>query len=100
MKTILVQYQVKAKKTGENKALIEDVFRALREEQPPGLRYAAFLLPDGQSFVHMAVTTEAVNPVTELPAFHAFTADLKERCDQGPQVSEMQVVGNYRLVSE
>ena len=46
----------------ENERLIRAVFAELAEQQPPGLRYAAFRLDDGVSFLHVAVDRRCDEP--------------------------------------
>lgn len=102
MKTVLVRYRVKPDHVEENKALVREVFAELKRTQPDGLRYASFLMPDGVSFVHVAATAEGQteNPLTGVPAFQRFVADIKARCDEPPAPTELETVGNYRLLSE
>ena len=55
MSMTVVRYRTKAGRGDENQALIEKVFAELDGNRPDGLRYAAFRLADGVSFVHVAV---------------------------------------------
>ena len=99
MKTVMVRYKVKAARVEENRGHIERVFAALAQSRPQGLRYAAFCLPDGVSFVHLAaVDGGGENPLQATPEFQAFVADIRARCDEPPQPVELELVGNYRLV--
>jgi hypothetical protein len=99
MKRILVRYKVKADKAADNEAFIRAVFEQLAEQQPEKLRYASFKLEDGLSFVHIAELADegGANPLAALPAFKAFVADIKDRCDEPPVAMAMAEVGNYRL---
>lgn len=99
MKRVMVRYKVKANRSAENVDYIAKVFEQLRREQPAGLRYASFKQSDGLSFVHM-VSLEAAdgaNPLAQLSAFKAFTAQIKERCDEPPVAVELEEVGSYRF---
>lgn len=102
MRTVMVRYKVKPDRVDENRGYIERVFKALEQDQPDGLRYASFCLPDGVSFVHVATvdTTDGENPLSNTPAFQAFIADIKDRCDEPPAATELDLVGNYRLVAD
>ena len=102
MNAVMVRYKVKPDRADENVAFIERVFEALRQDQPAGLRYASFRLPDGVSFVHIAAvdTEDGENPLTKTPAFQTFTADIRDRCDELPAATELELVGNYGLVSD
>ncbi len=99
MKAVMVRYKVKADRVEENRGHIERVFEALAKNQPQGLRYASFRLPDGVSFVHLAaVDADGENPLPATPEFQAFVADIGARCDEPPQAVDLELVGNYRLV--
>jgi hypothetical protein len=43
----VIRYRTKPERAEENEHLIRDVFAELAEENPEGLRYAAFRLADG-----------------------------------------------------
>ena len=60
------------------------------------MRYQVFKQPDGVSFVHLsAFDNPEGNPLTKLDAFKAFTAEIKERCEELPVNVELQQVGRY-----
>ena len=101
MKTIMVRYKVKADRAAENVRYIEDVFARLRRETPSGLHYGSFRQADGFRFVHLSAfeTPDGSNPLTALSAFKAFSAAIKERCEEPPVVDELTEVGSYRLFS-
>lgn len=97
MKKAMVRYKVKPERVAENEEYISRVFEQLRQEQPPGLRYASFKLDDGVSFVHI-VSHEGGddrNRLTELPAFKAFVSGIKDRCDLPPHSVELSEIGSY-----
>ena len=64
MNAVKVQYTVKEGYVETNKANIRQVMADLREIDPPDIQYSAFLLDDGQTFVHfvMRVNDEAQRP--------------------------------------
>lgn len=99
MRRIMVRYKVMPDKAGENEAYVKKVFEQLKREQPSGLRYASFKLPDGVSFVHLVSleTPDGSNPLGELQAFKDFTAKIKDRCDEPPVAAELAEVGVYRV---
>ena len=99
MKRFIVRYRVKPEQAAENQRLIEQVFAELGQTQPAGLRYASFKYPDGVSFEHVASveTDDGANPLTQSPAFQAFQAGLKDRCDEPPAPAEVEAVGSYRF---
>jgi hypothetical protein len=102
MKRMIVRYKVKPDRAAENERYIKTVFEELQRARPSGLRYASFKLADGVSFVHM-VSLESDNgsdPLGALPAFKAFTAAIKDRCDEPPVVANLTEVGSYRLFGD
>jgi len=98
----MVRYKVKAERAAENERYIAQVFEQLKSERPAGIRYATFKLEDGVSFVHIVSydKTENRNPLTELSAFKAFAAGVKDRCDEPPVVVELHEIGSYRFLGE
>src|SRR5262245_7632214 len=102
MKRMMVRYKVKADRAAENESYITRVFEQLNRDRPPGLRYASFKLDDGVSFVHI-VSHEAAdgnNPLSTLSAFKAFTAEIRDRCEEPPVAAELQEVESYRFFGE
>jgi|307.fasta_scaffold00208_18 hypothetical protein len=97
MKTIMVRYKTSSEATGDtNATLVRAVFEELRTRAPGGIRYTSYRLADGVTFIHIAsVETRGDNPLTALPAFKAFQAQLKDRCVEAPVVTDLSVVGSY-----
>lgn len=96
----MVSYKLKPDRAAENERLAAAVYRELETVRPPGLRYATFRLGDGVSFVHIVSHDDAVgasNALTELAAFKAFAAGVKERCETPPVRVEMHEIGSYRF---
>jgi hypothetical protein len=102
MKRLMVRYRVKVGLAAENERYIARVFEQLERERPAGIRYASFKLEDGVSFVHIVSleTADGRNPLTELSAFKAFTAGVKERCDEPPIAAELNEIGSYGFFGE
>jgi len=94
MKKVMVRYKVKKDRVEENEKLVKAVYEQLHQESPKGLRYATFKLADGVSFVHLAVI-EGENPLANLPAFKAFQAEIKNRCDEPPAPVDITEIGSY-----
>ena len=65
----LVRYRVRADCVEENERLVRQVYEALREARPRGLRYVSFRLPDGVSFMHLVAAHDAAasQALTSLP---------------------------------
>ena len=72
------------------------MFEALNKLAPAGICYASYRLEDRVSFVHVATHAEP-NPLSTLPAFQAFQAQIKERIEGPPVVTELFAVGAYGL---
>ena len=85
MKSVEVQYTVKAECAEKNKANIRQVMADLRELGNPGIKYSAFVLEDGKTFLHFGMYSdqEALDVVNNLPSFQFFREQLKA---SGPEV--------------
>jgi hypothetical protein len=95
MRHVVVRYTLKSDRVAEHEALLAGVFAQLAERAPAGLAYQVVKLGDGVSFVHVASITGPENPLTSLPAFKAFTADVEGRCEERPVSSEGTLMGLY-----
>jgi len=93
----VIRYTTKPECAQENERLIRDVFAELAADQPDGLRYAAFRLDDGLTFMHVAVLDDQENPLMASAAFGKFQAGIKDRCADGPLPADATVVGSFRL---
>jgi hypothetical protein len=91
----MVRYRVKPERVAEHEGLIRAVFEELARSAPAGLRYAAYKQADGVSFVHVALVAAEKNPLDSIAAFKAFTAGVKERCDELPATVELTEVGSF-----
>ena len=96
----VIRYRTKPECAQENERLIRQVFAELAEHHPDGLRYAAFRLDDGVSFVHVALIDGEENPLTMSAAFGEFQAGINDRCAECPIPADATVVGSYRLPVE
>jgi len=95
--TKVIRYRTRSESADENERLIKDVFAELATQNPESLRYAAFRLDDGVSFLHVAVIDGEENPLTSSPAFAEFQRGVKDRCVEGPLASGATPIGNHRL---
>jgi hypothetical protein len=95
MRQTMVRYRVKPGRSAENVRLIEAVYAALAERKPDGFHYATFRLDDGETFIHLATSDTAANPLRDLPQFRAFVENIGERCAEPPVTSEPLLVGAY-----
>jgi hypothetical protein len=98
MKHMMIRYTVKPELVEENSRLVRAVFAELRASAPKGLRYASMTSGDGH-FVHLVSTeSDDTDALTSLGSFENFVRDVRERCAQAPETTDLTVVGNYRLL--
>jgi quinol monooxygenase YgiN len=93
----IVRYRTRPEAAEENQRLVEKVFAELGAEEPGGLRYAAFRLADGVSFVHVVAHEGDGNPLGASPAFAAFQQGIGDRVIEPPTAEDATVVGSYRF---
>ncbi len=96
MSTVLVRYETKPERADENQALVEAVFAQLQAEQPDGLRYMTLRFGETQ-FAHVAEIEGEMNPLRESSAFAEFQREIADRCVEGPNPVDVQIVGQYRF---
>lgn len=102
MRQMMIRYTVKPEQARHNEELVQQVYHALDDAAPDGLRYATFIQEDGLSFVHLAAidAPDGHNPLVDLPAFTAFQKDIAERCTELPRSVDVRTVGAYRLYDD
>ena len=91
MSTAVIRYRTRPEAAEENQRLIEEVFAQLAATAPAGLRYSAFRLADGVTFVHV-VDGEGLS---ELAAFQEFQKAIAERLADGPTREDAVLIGAY-----
>jgi hypothetical protein len=97
MNAVKVQYTVKESYVETNKQNISKVTAALKELNNPDIKYIAFLLDDGKTFVHFAMRAneEAANILANLEAFQQFQQQLKaSQPEIPPQVENLNMVAS------
>jgi hypothetical protein len=97
MRNVSVRYKVKPECVAENEALIRDVFKELAHDKPADVRYGAYKMADGVSFVHVVTTAASAeaSPLLKLAAFQRFIADIKSRVEEAPVTTETQALGFF-----
>lgn len=95
MRAVKVEYTVKPGYVDTNKANIAKVMEELRATGDKNILYSTYLKEDGVSFVHFAIYNNADNILTSLPAFKAFTTQLKAEglAGNAPKTQHLQMVG-------
>jgi hypothetical protein len=94
---VVVRYQTRPDAAERNQELVRQVFAELNRERPDGLRYAAFRLADGVSFVHVVTVEAGVDPLSRSAAFAEFQRELGGRLAGPPVPSPATMVGSYRF---
>jgi hypothetical protein len=97
---VVVRYETRADAAAENQRLVQRVFRELNETTPPGLRYAAFRLADGVSFLHVVLVDGDDNPLARSAAFADFQRGAGDRMVNPPGRTDAEVVGSYRFFDQ
>ena len=99
MKRVIVRYRVKPECAEENRQFVEKVYAELNQTNPAGLRYATFRGSDGVTHFHIATvdTPDGKNPLNQSPAFAAFSAAVRDRCDEPPVAMEVEELGSYNF---
>jgi len=78
MKTVRVQYTTKASFVAKNQENIAAVVAELKTLNHPGIKYGAWLLPDGKTFMHFDQfdNEESHLALQALPSFKKFADEL------------------------
>ncbi|MBF5000397.1 hypothetical protein IRT45_24955 [Nocardia sp. BSTN01] len=92
MNARVIQYRTHPEAAEENRRLIEDVVREVGQAGP-GLRYAAFVLEDGVTFVHFAALDDP-DRLASISAFGVFREHLEDRVVPGSRTeTKLDVIG-------
>ena len=98
MKITRIQYTVPSGFAERNKQNIAKVMQELRSSNHPGIRYSAYVLDDGKSFMHFVVFTDeevGKNVINNLEAFKHFQSELKaSNPEVPPKFEDLTLVGS------
>lgn len=101
MKLIRVQYTVRAEYVATNQQNIQKVMSDLAALKNPNIKYSAFLLEDGKTFMHLAMYPDEQTStiVPNLPSFKAFREGLKaSQPEVPPKAQKLDLVASaYQL---
>ena len=99
MDRTIVTYKVKEGRVEENEALIAAVYASLDQMANPDIHYGTYKKEDGLTFVHIAAfsSEEAGKVFNDNPAFKAFTAESRDRCEIPPNPEKVSHVGSYNF---
>jgi len=94
MRAVKVEYTVKPEYVETNRANIAKVMEELRATGDTTVLYSTYVKEDGVSFVHFSIHSNTENPLTSLPAFKNFTAQLKAEglAGEAPKAQQLQMV--------
>lgn len=97
----LIRYRVKADRVDANIAEIRAVFEELRRRAPGGVHYTSAQAADGVTFVHLfGLDDGGIDPMGDIAAFATFTAGVRDRCEEGPNIDELTPLGAYRVFTD
>jgi hypothetical protein len=88
--TRVIRYRTKPECADDNARLIEAVFDDLIQREVTGIRYTAFRLDDGVTFLHVAVLDGEANPLEASPPFAAFQAGMARPGEPTGQIAPGQ----------
>lgn len=102
MNVLMVRSKIKEENVADAQAAIENVFQAIEQAQPAGVRYAAAWLSDGVTLLALLEVENSEdprrdNPLLELPAYAQLRENLKQWYAEPSAVDHMTVIGSYRL---
>ena len=98
MSVIMVRSTVKPECVDEAEVAVKEMFAAIAEAAPNGIRYAAGKVGDGNAFFALLEVEDGVdNPLPALPAFVAFQSKLGQWIAEPPTPAPLTVLGSYRL---
>lgn len=93
MKVVRVQYTTRPEFASVNQQNIAGIVNELQSLNHPGIKYTAWLLPDGKTFMHFDqfADEEAHQVLQALPSFKKFADEL--------WASDLEVEPNLELLS-
>ena len=99
-KFTIIRYETRPDSADENQQAIERVFAELAEKHPEGLKYSAFRLDDGVTFIHIVQTEGDADPLPQLTAFQEFAKGSGDRMDGKPVRGKAEVIGSYNFLAQ
>ncbi|HEY8600162.1 MAG TPA: antibiotic biosynthesis monooxygenase [Thermomicrobiales bacterium] len=98
MSVMMIRAKVQPEHVADLEAAARQLFAALHEAQPQGIRYGSCRLADGATYVILLEIEEGFeNPLPTLPEFQAFQAGLRGWLAEPPIPEPLAVIGTYRL---
>ena len=98
MSVMMIRAKVQPERAAELEAAAKQLFAALHDAQPEGIRYGSCRLADGTTYVILLEIEEGFeNPLPAIPAFQAFQSALRGLLAEPPVSEPLTVIGSYRL---
>ena len=98
MSVQMAEAKIRAESVTEVQAAAKKMFAAINAAQPEGIRYAWWVLPDGETFVALAQLDDGVeNPIPGFPEFREIQEGLEGWLAEPPNTQPLTVIGSYRL---
>ena len=97
----LIRYRISPDHADRNEQLVRDVFAELQARNAGSVRYLVLRGTDG-TFFHLVASEPGMDTsaITTLPAFQEFQRGHRERCLESPQIVEVTLVGNHRMLAD
>ncbi len=92
---VMIRYRVRPDRVDEHLGLVAAAFEEMAVLRPPRLRYTAHRLNDGLTFVNLVEGDDLPSPLPDLGAFQRYRAELDERCDEPPVMTELIEIESY-----
>jgi hypothetical protein len=98
MSVMMIRQKVKDESVEVASAAARDLFAALDEVRPSGIRYASTRVAGTSTFVILFELADgADDPRTSMPEFARFQEQLEDWVDGPPTIERLDVVGSYNL---
>lgn len=96
MRRTVISYKVRPETAEVNEELLRGVFDELARVKPDNVRWTAFVLEDGVTFIHTVEVVHGENPIPALTSFKRYNEAVLERCEEQPAVSQAREIGAYQ----
>lgn len=98
MSVMMIRAKVKEERVADVEAAATAMFSAIERARPEGVRYASCRIADSATFVILLQLEEGTeNPLTAVPEFGEFQANLRDWIAEPPVTERATVVGSYNL---
>ncbi len=93
MSSVLITYRLRAEHVDEHLALLTTVHDELRRRRLDEVGWTTYRREDGRSFVEL-VHTDRPGRFSSLDSWPAFRSTLEQRCDQRPEIVDLELVAD------